>query len=32
MRNDHIFAERVFLAGIVACFAVLALVIQLIAH
>ncbi len=32
MRNDHIFVERVFLAGIVACFAVLALVIQLIAH
>jgi hypothetical protein len=32
MRDDHIFAEGVFLAGIVACFAVLALVIQFIAH
>ncbi|HEX5640794.1 MAG TPA: hypothetical protein VFZ86_00490 [Thermoleophilia bacterium] len=32
MRDDHILAERIFLAGIVGCFAILALVIQLIAH
>jgi hypothetical protein len=32
MRDDHIFAERIFLASIVGCFAILALVIQLIAH